>query len=401
MTPWYTLTLLSYNRIYPENGLAMRVAEGKNTPTSPPSAQTLEELQDLFAIVSEGKQVWESTFDAIVDPVLIVSTDYQIRRANVAAAESAKVDVRQLVGKRCYEAFAKRRSPCVGCPMEPSQQRHAHKRKGLKPYEDGREFAASAFPIHNKNGEDLGLVVMQYQDRSALRKLEAQLVQNEKMAALGLFASGIAHDINNPLTGVLAFAQLAMQGVDPKSPAYDDLKEIEKSALRCKKIVEELMTFSRPLKQSNPTAVDLGDVVKRVLPNLQVQWKDRDYRLKIQLEKLPLVSVSESKFEQVFTNLLCNAFQAIPVGGEIIVRSGQEEEMVYIDIADNGEGIPQENLKRIFDPYFTTKGNMGGTGLGLPTTYNIVREHGGRIKVKSRPGKGSSFRVFVPKGDQI
>jgi signal transduction histidine kinase len=379
---------------------SMRAAEGKNSPASPPSAQSFEELQDLFAIVEEGKRVWESTFDAIVDPVLIVTKDYQIRRANLAAADSAQVDVRQLVGKHCYEVFAKRNSPCLGCPMESSRQRNAPKRKGLKPFEDGREFAASTFPIHGKNDEDLGLAVMQYQDRSGLRKLEAQLVQNEKMAALGLFASGIAHDINNPLTGVLAFAQLAMQGVDPSSPAFDDLKEIEKSALRCKKIVEDLMTFSRPLNQINESDVDLGDLVKRVLPNLQVQWKGQDYRLKVQLEKLPPVSVSESKFEQVFTNLLCNAFQAISTGGEIVIRGGEEEDMVYIDIADNGEGIPQENLKRIFDPYFTTKGKMGGTGLGLPTTYNIVREHGGRIKVRSHPGKGSSFRVFVPKGDQ-
>lgn len=377
----------------------MRVAEGKNSPTSPPSGQTFEELQDLFAVVAEGKRVWESTFDAIVDPVLIVSKDYQIRRANLAAAESAQLDVRQLVGRRCYEAFAKRTSPCTGCPMESSQRQDAPKRRGLKPFDDGREFAASAFPIHGKDGSDLGLAVMQYQDRSDLRKLEAQLIQNEKMAALGLFASGIAHDINNPLTGVLAFAQLAMQGVDPQSPAYDDLKEIEKSALRCKKIVEDLMTFSRPLKQSNPTEVDLGELIQRILPNLKVQWKDRKYHLDIQLEKIPPVFVSESKFEQVFTNILCNAFQAIGDGGEIKIRSGQEDDMVYIDVADNGEGIPPENMKRIFDPYFTTKGKLGGTGLGLPTTYNIVREHGGRIKVKSRPGKGSSFRVFVPKGD--
>jgi len=377
----------------------MQVAEDKKKSSSERSAQTFEELQDLFAVVEEGKRVWETTFDAIVDPVLIVTKDYQIQRANLASAESVKVDVRQLVGKKCFEVFAKRKAPCVGCPMETSRQRKAHKRKGLQPFEDGREYAASAFPIRDKDGKDLGLTVVQYQDRSALRKLEAQLVQNDKMVAMGQFASGIAHDINNPLTGVLAFAQLAMQGVEKDSSTYEDLKEIEKSALRCKKIVEDLVSFSRPMNQGMPSQVDLGDVVKRVLPNLEVQWKDRVYQLKVQLEKLPPVFVSESKFEQIFTNLLSNAFQAIEEGGEITIRSGEEDDMVYIDIADNGEGIPQENLKRIFDPYFTTKGTKGGTGLGLPTTYNIVREHGGRIKVKSQLGKGASFRVFVPKGD--
>lgn len=370
----------------------MRVAEGQNP--------SFEELQDLFAVVSEGKRAWESTFDAIVDPVLIVSNDYSIRRANLAAAESAKMDVRQLVGQKCFVAFAKREEPCLGCPLQISRQRDVPKRRGLKPFLDGREFAASAFPIHGKDGEDLGLTVLQYQDRSGLRKLEAQLLQNEKMVALGQFASGIAHDINNPLTGVLAFAQLSMQGLDPSSPVYSDLKEIEASALRCKKIVQDLVNFSKPMEQSQLSRVDLGEVIQRVLPNLEVQWKEREYQLRVELNKLPLVYVSNTKFEQVFTNLLSNAFQAIEAGGEIIIKGGVEEDMVYVDIADNGAGISPENLKRIFDPYFTTKGKRGGTGLGLPTTYNIVREHGGRIKVKSRIGKGSSFRVFVPMGDQ-
>jgi two-component system NtrC family sensor kinase len=372
----------------------MRVAEGKNQP------QTLEELQDLFKVVSEGKRVWETTFDAIVDPVLIVDQDYNIQRANIAAAASAEVDVRELVLKKCYVQFAKRESPCPGCPMKASHEKGAHKRKGLNPFGDGREFAASAFPIRGKEGEDLGLAVVQYQDVSAIRKLEAQLVQNEKMAALGAFASGVAHDINNPLSGVLAFAQLAMQGLDKESQTYQDLKEIETSALRCKRIVENLLQFSRPLREDDRNHIDLGEIVKKVLPNLEVQWNDYPYHLSVKLEKLPPAFVSEAKFEQVFTNLLSNAYQAIEKGGKITIYSGQEANMVFVDITDNGTGISDENLKKIFDPYFTTKAKGGGTGLGLPTTYNIVREHGGRIKVKSEVGRGSSFRVFVPKGGQ-
>lgn len=358
--------------------------------------QNLAELQDLFSIVESGKRIWESTFDAIVDPVLIVTSDYQIERANRAAAASANLDVRELVGKRCYEAFAKGSKPCQLCPMSMSRQQGSPRRKVLPPFSEEREFAASAFPISGKSGEDLSLVVMQYQDRSAIRKLEAQLMQNEKMAALGMFASGLAHDLNNPLAGVLAFAQLAMQGVDRESQTHQDLKEIETSALRCKKILDDLLNFSKPLKQSNPTSVDLCALVKKILPNLEVQWTDYDYQLRLELGELPPVWVSESKFEQVFSNLLANAYQAIASGGQIKVRSGIEGEMVYLDISDNGSGIAPENLQKIFDPYFTTKGKRGGTGLGLPTTYNIVREHGGRIKVKSVLGEGSSFRVFVP-----
>ena len=376
----------------------MRAAEDKSKPHPQGEPQTLEELQDLFEVVSEGKRVWETTFDAIVDPVLIVDTDFSIQRANIASAQSVKMDVRDLVGQRCFEVFGGRKSPCLGCPMVSSHARKESRRKRLPTFSNGREFAASAFPIWSKEGKDLALAVVQYQDMSAIRKLEDQLLQNEKMAALGQFASGLAHDINNPLTGVLAFAQLALKSVEAGSQAFEDIKEIESSALRCKKIVEDLLSFSRPLKLSNATKVDLGEVVKKILPSLKIQFKDCDYNLEIELEDLPLVNVSETKFEQVFTNILSNAFQAINEGGKITIRSGQEENMVYIDIADNGEGITESNLKRIFDPYFTTKGKKGGTGLGLPTTYNIVREHGGRIKVKSQLGNGASFRVFVPKG---
>ncbi len=362
----------------------------------PPSS--LEELQDLFEIVSEGKQIWESTFDAIVDPVLIVSKDFVVQRANLAAAKSAQLHVRDLISLKCYEAFAKRDQPCEGCPMAAGQAHAVPERSRLQPFSDGREFAAISFPISGKDGQDLGMSVLQYHDSSAIRKLEEQLLQSEKMAALGLFASGIAHDINNPLSGVLAFAQLAMQDVDPASQTYRDLMEIESSALRCKKILENILQFAKPSSKDEKAPVDLGVIVEMVLPNLQVQFKELGFQLKNQLKKTSPVPVAVPKFEQVFANILCNALQALQPGGEIRIVSGEEDKWVFVEIQDNGEGIPRENLKKIFDPYFTTKGKKGGTGLGLPICYNIVREHGGNIEVKSSPGKGSTFRVRLPKG---
>jgi two-component system, NtrC family, sensor kinase len=362
--------------------------------------QNLEELQSLFQIVSEGKRVWEATFDAIVDPVLIVSPHFVIERANLAAARAVNQGVQELIGKKCYEVFAKRKDPCVGCPMVMGLKSHSPERNRLKPFVDQREYVASAFPIHAKEGGDLGVAVLQYQDLSAIRKLEEQLVQSEKMAAMGLFASGIAHDINNPLSGVLAFAQLAMKDVDPNSQTYADLKEIEASALRCKKIVEDLLLLAKPSTQVERSMVDLGRLVERILPSLKVQWKNAGYSVKLDLPKLTPVSVCESKFEQVFTNILTNAFQALNIGGEISIRCGEDENSIFVEFKDNGRGIPKQHLKSIFDPYFTTKGHRGGTGLGLPICYNIVREHGGRIEVHSTEGKGSIFQIYIPKGGE-
>lgn len=360
----------------------------------------LKQLQGLFKIVSEGKRVWEATFDAIVDPVLIVSRKFTVERANQAAAQAVGVHVRDLIGKTCYEVFAKRSNPCAACPWIAATQSLAPERGRLKPYVDEREYVASAYPIRAKDGEELGLAVLQYQDLSTIRKLEGQLLQNEKMVALGIFASGIAHDINNPLAGVLAFAQLALKDLNCESQTYKDLKEIETSALRCKKIIEDLLLFARPSTARERSRVDLGTVVERVLPSLRVQWKDSDYSLHVDLKPLTPVEVCESKFEQLFTNLLTNAYQALEGRGEIHVRGGEDDTQVFLEVEDNGKGIPEKNLRSIFDPYFTTKGNRGGTGLGLPICYNIVREHGGRIEVQSREGKGSCFKIIIPKGGE-
>lgn len=366
----------------------------KNLSLSSDPSSSFEDLKDLFEIVAEGKRIWEATFDAIVDPVMIVSQDFKIQRANLAAAKSAQVNVRELIGKPCYQVFAKREKPCQLCPMQLGLEENHPSRERLNPFPDQREFVASTFPI----AQQLGMAVMQYQDVSAIRRLEEQLVQSEKMAALGLFASGIAHDINNPLSGVLAFAQLAMEGLDQNSQTYRDIQEIEASALRCKKIVEDILQFVRPSFREEKSRHDLGEIALRVLPSLQVQWKDFDYELKLEIQKLTPVSLIPSKLEQVFTNIIANAFQALSPGGHLTLRSGEDEKTVFVEIQDNGEGISEENLKKIFDPYFTTKSKIGGTGLGLPICYNIVREHGGRIEVKSQIGQGSSFKIFLPKG---
>jgi len=361
-------------------------------------SEDLRELRDLFAVVSEGKKAWEATFDAILDPVLVVTKNYRISRANLAAAASAGTHVRELIGKNCYEVFAKSDRPCEGCPMRASLASGTPKRERLQPYQDQRTFVAGSFPIQRQGEAGEGLAVVQYQDVSELRKLEEQLLQSEKMAALGLFASGIAHDINNPLAGVLAFTQLAMQGQAPDSQVYQDLKEIEASALRCKKILEDLLEMARPSGHSQKSPVDLGELIKRVVPNLKVQFQDPDYRLQLDLKPLTQVEVSTGKFEQVFTNILTNAFQALRPGGKVRVGAYEDEKSVIIEVEDDGEGISEENLKQIFDPYFTTKRQRGGSGLGLPICYTILREHGGQIEVSSHVNQGSMFRVRVPKG---
>ncbi|MCP5468000.1 MAG: PAS domain-containing protein [Deltaproteobacteria bacterium] len=355
-------------------------------------------LESLFSIVAEGKRVWEATFDAIVDPVLIISEDFKIQRANLATAEAAQVRVQDLIGKPCYEIFAKRSHPCSSCPINKSSTNSNHERRRLQPFSDGREYVASSYPIKGKNQKSLGLTVLQYQDVSAIRKLEEQLVQSEKMAAIGLFTSGLAHDINNPIAGILAFAQLAKESISKNSEALNDLTEIENAAHRCKKIVEDLMLLSRPLMDNERQCIDIRLLITETLPSLEVQWKKLDYTLNINLNQLSTVWGNASKLQQVFSNILLNAFQAISAGGKIEINAKEEGDEICVEIIDNGSGIAEQNLKKIFDPYFTTKRDYGGNGLGLPVTYSIIREHGGRIEVESQLGEGTHFKVFIPIG---
>jgi two-component system NtrC family sensor kinase len=222
--------------------------------------------------------------------------------------------------------------------------------------------------------------------------------QSEKMAAFETLIGGIAHDINNPLAGVLAFTQIAMQSVASGSQTHEDLKEIETSALRCKKILEDLVEMARTKMPSERSPTDLSSLLKKVSLELQARQRGLEERLDLQLNPLPPVSVSAKAMEKVFGNLLINAFQSLKSGGNIRVEARETEDSVEIEIQDEGEGISEENLKRIFDPYFTTWRQKGGHGLGLTVCYNIVRDHGGRIEVSSRLGEGSVFKLVLPKG---
>jgi signal transduction histidine kinase len=222
--------------------------------------------------------------------------------------------------------------------------------------------------------------------------------QSEKMAAFELLIGGIAHDINNPLAGVLAFTQLAMQGAPADSQAHQDLKEIEGSALRCKKILEDLVEMARPKVAAEYREADLSALIEKILPELQDRHPGLENRLDLRLEARKPVVVSPRHFEQAFGHLLANAFQALGPQGNIRIETRETESSVELEIEDRGEGIPEEHLKKIFDPYFTTKRQRGHHGLGLALCYNVVREHGGRIEVSSAVGKGSVFKVSLPKG---
>jgi PAS domain S-box-containing protein len=229
-----------------------------------------------------------------------------------------------------------------------------------------------------------------------LKKTQAQLVQSAKLAAIGELAAGVAHEINNPLTSILGFAELASWELAPDAPGREELEIILAEAKRTRDIVRNLLDFARQTKPLTEMA-DVNHVLRQTLALVRAHVGKNGVIVKEQyapdLGRIPL---DVSRIKQVFLNLITNAAHAMPEGGTLTVSTAQVKDQVTVSIADTGRGIPSQDRKRIFEPFFTTK--PSGTGLGLSVSLGIVQQHEGRIEVESQVGKGSTFTVWLPAG---
>ena len=241
-----------------------------------------------------------------------------------------------------------------------------------------------------------------------LRIAEAETARTEKLASVGLLAAGIAHELNNPLTGVLTFTTLLRKKIPDGSADAEDLDLVIRETKRCATIIRRLLDFARE-KTPEKKFADLNRVIEDTARIIERPASFRDIEIAMDLDpQLPRVWVDADLIKQVIMNMLVNAQHAIEHEGSITVRSrrlplpkspepGMEPvPMVEISIIDSGCGIPEKNLKRIFDPFFTSKEVGKGTGLGLSVSHGIVRAHGGLIEVESAVGKGSTFRIYLP-----
>ena len=234
----------------------------------------------------------------------------------------------------------------------------------------------------------------------AQRSAENRLIQAAKLAAVGEMAAGIAHELNNPLTSVTGFAELALEGMPEESETHADLEMVLREALRARDVVRRLLDFARQ-SESTRTRASLNKVIEDVVALSRHLIHTSGVILSLKLEEeLPWASVDVNQMKQVLLNLVHNALQAMPNGGEMEIKtqtaSLHHRDWVNVSVRDTGVGIPQLEQARIFEPFYTTKGDQGGTGLGLSVTYGIVTDHGGHIDVESQPGSGSKFTVWLP-----
>lgn len=236
-----------------------------------------------------------------------------------------------------------------------------------------------------------------------LREAQAHLIQTEKLASLGKLAAGVAHEINNPLGGILIYSHLLLEDTDRDSPYYQNLEKIVKETTRCKDIVKGLLEFARP-KEPEATSTNINELLDKSLSLIESQSLFQNIRVEKQYAPdLPLIVADSSQLQQVFMNIILNAADAIQGEGELKLRTslGADGRYISIDFSDTGPGIKQEDKKKIFDPFFTTKEVGQGTGLGLAISYSIIRKHQGTIKVQSAPGKGATFSVRLPVSGEI
>jgi len=233
-----------------------------------------------------------------------------------------------------------------------------------------------------------------------LKDSQEQLIQSEKLSSLGQLAASIAHEVNNPLSGVLTYTQLLIKRINSdefsKESALDYLSKMESELTRSTGLVRNLLDFAR---QSAPVLVetDLNDIVNRVL-----ELTAHSARLsKIEVIKeldpsLPKLTADPNQLQQVCANLIVNAIQAMPEGGKLTLRTSLDNGQLKMEVQDTGYGISPENMRKLFTPFFSTKKEVKGVGLGLAVSYGIIQRHRGKIEVQSIEGKGSTFTVYLP-----
>jgi len=409
--------------------------------------QEHEELSRVYGLVATAKKEWEGTIDRVDDMLFLADPDRRIRRCNRTFREFIGRSYAEILGQPFDRLLAE-----AGVDVEPTFERPVecfHERTG-------KWFVVSHYPFGEVPGDGPRPTIVTIHDSTelkkaaeeltrknlrlnetlaALKRSQAKVLHQEKMASIGQLAAGVAHEINNPigfinsnlstlgkyLSRLSGFLAVQAECIAAGAPAEQvesvrqqqarlkidyivkDLEDLVRESLegaeRVRSIVADLKSFSR-VDESEYKQADLNECLRSTI---NIVWNEIKYKatLKKELGEIPRTRCYPQQMNQVFMNLLVNAAHAIDHQGIITVRTWEEDGYVCISVDDTGHGIPEENLNRIFEPFFTTKEVGKGTGLGLSITYDIVKKHNGEITVRSEPGKGTVFTVRIPVVEEI
>jgi two-component system NtrC family sensor kinase len=357
----------------------------------------------FFEMIRRSKEEWETTFNALTEGIAVVSVDGKVSRANHALGRLLGVPTPSLLGQPFGET-------AVG-HAEAARNLVEEARKGVRttplitrsePLDRVLRLTAAPLP----ESSDRNSVVVLIEDVTEQRKLEAQLIQNEKLAAVGQLVSGVAHELNNPLTSIAGLSEFLVEQGRPTARDREHLRIIHEQAERAGRIVRDLLTFARKGGHEK-VRVDVNDLVTRTSALLSYDIKLRAIDFEQRLDpSCPAVLADPYELQQVMLNLLTNAMHAL---GDleperprtIVVTTRSSDDEVRLTVEDSGRGIPSDLLPQLFTPFFTTKEPGRGTGLGLSISYGMVEAHGGRLSHAPSELGGALFQIVLPAYEQV
>ena len=386
------------------------------------------ERKEVQNALLKSRAMLQSVFDGISEPLLLLDKNLTLKTLNKSAVKYYGNKGRDALGKACYRAFKERSEPCEECVIASAvlEGRHGDfERKGFMDPE--RLERVVIYPVKRKSGGN-GSYIIRISDITESKMMERRMVQNEKMASLGVLISGIAHEINNPNNYISVnipilrdYLKVVMPIMDEYAKKYPDLEimhmpyaefredafelleNIQHGSRKIKSIVQDLKGFSKPGNHKTIEKVDLKPAVEKVVSFCRSKLESNVKTFNVHIPETLAEAAVETQFlEQVLINLLINAAEAFDHSADessmvdlsVSMNAGRKNQLV-IEVRDNGKGMDEETLEKVFDPFYTTKSLEGGTGLGLYIVHNLVERMGGQIEVESTLGQGTNFKVIL------
>lgn len=359
--------------------------------------------------LKESEERFRTIFESAQDAIFLKDNHLKYTLVNPAMEQLYKITSTEFLGHTDEELFGSRKAAESYAIEEQVLQGKVVKDEFKIQQKTAQTFHTVRVPLMGKNGEISGICGF-VRDITSLKQLESQLLQAQKMEAVGTLAGGISHDFNNLLQAIISYNQMVLMDEDETSSNYSKLKAVEKAAHRAAELTAQLLTFSRKV-EIHPRPVNLNHIIKQVEKLLKRTIpKMIDIELNL-ASPLHTVNADPGQIEQVLLNIGVNARDAMPEGGRLVFKTEniardeashrlhldrRSKEYVMLSVADTGQGMSGDILERIFEPFYTTKESGKGTGLGLAMAYGIIQNHGGRIFCESKPDRGTTFNIYFP-----
>ncbi|WP_320044762.1 response regulator [uncultured Desulfobacter sp.] len=362
--------------------------------------------------VRKTQKQWEEIFEAIGHMAVVIDDKHTIIAANRSAVKQIGLPKNKIIGAKCHNIFHGSNIPVLDCPIKKKRITKDFSSSEMVVDILGKTYIRSTTPVFDGN-DDYTKFIEIFTDITRRKILEKELLQAHKMEAIGNLAGGIAHDFNNILSALIGFSQLALQNAEKNSLMEDDLTEILNCGLRAKDLVRQILTFARQSDEKH-SYIQMDYIVKEVAKFIRSTIPS-SIEIKTNVQSTSVIFANPTQIHQVLMNLCTNSANAMKSDGGILKLSLTDERIdkadaesiqgpapdnyVKLEVSDTGSGITPQVMEKMFEPYFTTKNQAEGTGMGLAVAQGIVKDIGGTIKVETALGQGTVFTIFIPIAD--